>query len=489
VIVDVIDRPEALAGLRDAWIDLYRADPEAHVFLSPAWLAPWLELVGDDWTVLIAREDAAADGLSGLFPLRRRSVLDRHAGLTFEILPAGLRWADFTGFLCRPGTEAPTIDAFADALRALGWSHLRLEHLVVSDERLHRLRSALSVAPIDCDELLEPDTSDGIDNSVAPFVRLPAAWETFLATQLSANSRQRARRLLKKLDAGGELAVTHTCADTLARDLDFLIQQWVAKWGARKADPATIQHSLRHYLERMVQAGVADICVLWENDRAIGAHALFVDAIRRAVYFHAGSRDETVTTLPAGFLLHCYAIRRAIAEGFRSYEFLRGDEAYKFSFADEARQLRHLVFRRPAPAVPTDPAMLSKLLDMSGEAQRTRQLQAAHRGYRQVLENQPSALEALFGLAEVEAQRSNYAAAITLYRARLAALPRCGRTWIRLGDALLALGRSPDAVHAFETALTRGRDALADVAVAEAKLAAARAGFEPPSAAVTAADP
>ncbi|TIX38767.1 MAG: GNAT family N-acetyltransferase, partial [Mesorhizobium sp.] len=39
--------------------------------------------------------------------------------------------------------------------------------------------------------------------------------------------------------------------------------------------------------------------------------------------------------IPSGLVLHGYCIRRAIEQGFRSYDFLRGNEAYKYSYGVE----------------------------------------------------------------------------------------------------------------------------------------------------------
>ena len=41
-------------------------------------------------------------------------------------------------------------------------------------------------------------------------------------------------------------------------------------------------------------------------------------------------------------MLHAYAIRHAIANGMTEYDFLRGNEPYKYSFGCEERRIRSL---------------------------------------------------------------------------------------------------------------------------------------------------
>ena len=62
--------------------------------------------------------------------------------------------------------------------------------------------------------------------------------EAYLDHDLSANTRQKIRRLLRKVDNSGEFRITHTTAETVERDLAILLDFWVSKWGSRKGNSA-----------------------------------------------------------------------------------------------------------------------------------------------------------------------------------------------------------------------------------------------------------
>jgi CelD/BcsL family acetyltransferase involved in cellulose biosynthesis len=71
--------------------------------------------------------------------------------------------------------------------------------------------------------------------------------------------------------------------------------------------------------------------VLWREETPLGALASFVDPQKASLLFYIGGRDESVDNPPPGLVLHAHSIRHAIANGFRTYDFLRGNEGYKYS--------------------------------------------------------------------------------------------------------------------------------------------------------------
>jgi CelD/BcsL family acetyltransferase involved in cellulose biosynthesis len=199
-----------------------------------------------------------------------------------------------------------------------------------------------------------------VDNTIAPFVRLPASWDEYLATRLGRNARQKARRFLNRLDAGGPLAVTHATPQTVERDTRILETLWTDNWGARKGDDLP---KLRAFIRRggpaFVGRGAGDIPILWHGDRPIAVHLLWLDPVRRTQSFAFGGRDRSVTSPPPGFLLHCYSIRRAIRERLEIYDFLRGDEDYKYVFGVEERRLSRFIIH-PAERAAEQPARVDQ---------------------------------------------------------------------------------------------------------------------------------
>ncbi|MFX8797557.1 GNAT family N-acetyltransferase, partial [Acinetobacter baumannii] len=80
---------------------------------------------------------------------------------------------------------------------------------------------------------------------------------------------------------------------------------------------------------------------LWKEDRPLAALATLIDRRKHAFLFYMTGRDETFDGPPPGVILHAHSIRHAIAGGFTEYDFLRGNESYKYSFGVKERRIRY----------------------------------------------------------------------------------------------------------------------------------------------------
>jgi CelD/BcsL family acetyltransferase involved in cellulose biosynthesis len=65
------------------------------------------------------------------------------------------------------------------------------------------------------------------------------------------------------------------------------------------------------------------------------------------IYYYQGGFDPAASDERPGWLCFSVSLRRAIDEGYRAYDFLRGDESYKASWNAESQQmLKYRVFGR-----------------------------------------------------------------------------------------------------------------------------------------------
>src|SRR5690606_17254559 len=147
---------------------------------------------------------------------------------------------------------------------------------------------------------------------------------------------------LRAADAQG-LRVTHADARTFQRDLDILLTLWAQRWGDSKGPRLNrILRSTRRELADALDTGNLFLPVLWDGDRPLGAFACLVDHQKRELLFQMAARDPDFDQPSPGLVLHAHAIRWAIEQGLARYDFLRGDEPYKYSFADKERIARSI---------------------------------------------------------------------------------------------------------------------------------------------------
>lgn len=440
--IDLIDDEETLNKLQANWDAVYDADPDANLFMSWSWMAKWLPWVDLPWVVLAARPEGAAD-YAAFFPLRVKTKERKSEGLYNEINMGGNHYADYTGIICHPDFEAQAVPAMAREIKRLNWTHFRLEGLRISERRSSLLLQEFPADSFDISEESQVD-DDKIDLSICPFARLPGDWDSYLNKSLSANSRQKLRRLLRQMDADPRLRITHTAAETLDRDIDILLKLWSDRWAERKGDrmPGILKNN-RIMLRHSFEAGRLFMPVLWLEERPLGALAIYVDEKKKSYLFFMAGRDQSFEGPSSGLLLHAHSIRHAIANGFTTYDFLRGNEPYKYSFGVEEHRIKSLIVSTK------DMKNLGGKLDPRGLASAVRRARthfradrdaAAERAFRQILGTDPHNSDALYTLGRILAKRGDYAAAIEMFRALLADAPDTSKAWFRLGRALRANG-------------------------------------------------
>lgn len=448
--IDVFEGVDSLNRLRDDWEAAYDADPDAQYFTSWTWMSGWLRHLKFPTTILAARPEAATNYVAFL-PLWLETVEEKDGGFYNRFNLGGNHFADCSGLLCRPEFDEQAIPALLRKLKQLNWARVHLGELRMSEKRTALLTQGFAGKKF---TVTEPNSvEDGIDLAICPFARLPASWDEFLDKSLSANSRQKLRRLLRQLDGGKEFRVTHADAATFDRDLETLMRFWTARWGERKGK--RLQNIVRNYrrmLRLAFDAGQLFMPVLWHGEKPVCIFATFMDARKKTCLFFVGGRDQDFDDSSSGLMLHAYSIRHVIASGFTTYEFLRGDERYKYSFGVEERRLKSLrVSTRDGRNIggKLDKRSLKFVIEKSLEHFRADRDEQAEEGLRQVVDTDPLNEEALYTLGRIVAKRGAHAAAIKLFRKLLSAHPQSSKAWFRLARSLQEQGDYPEAALAY----------------------------------------
>lgn len=454
--VEVIEGSPAIAGLRAHWESVYDADPEASYFLSHDWLFGTPQGAGRDGLVLAARDPRAGDEYAAFLPIRLNT---EHEDGKFhnELNLCGNFNSDYTGFICRPEAEDAAIPAFAARLGRMRWRRLRLLNFAPSDRRTRLFLQAFSSKVLQLKHL-KTVNPDGTDNGICPHATLAADWDTFLATNVSANTRQKIRRFLRQVEGSDAFRFTHTTNETFERDLEILIRLWSERWGENKGKRlAAIQSSVRRMLRNALETGTLFMPMLWHEDRAICALAILVDARKKAYNFYIGARDDDFRGPPAGLVLHAYAMRHAIAEGIVKYDFLRGNEPYKYAFGATEARIRSLLISTKSGrnlGEGLDPRCIGYVRNRVAGFYRNGDLSLAAAGYAQLQETRPDDRSLIYLRGVVAARLGDTSTACEAYRTLIERDPASLKTWIRLGRAVLSeYGTWNEAVAAYSALL------------------------------------
>lgn len=449
--IEVIETPEALRKVREDWQAVFMADASAQYFLSWSWLYRYLSH-RRRWFILGLRHSEPGSPYVAFFPLRLQTQRDDKGQFVDEIIMAGNYSADYTGFICMPEYEKHAVRGFSDFLKAQNWQQFKLDYFGGPTERREAMIRALQ-GPKVMHRDHKPRNEQNVDNTVCPVINLPDSWDDYLERHMSSQSRQKLRRFMRKVEGSDEYRITLADHDTIKRDLDILFDFWRKRWEPSKGDKTEkLIKSSREMLMDCFDEGDLDVPVLWYGDRPLGALANIVDRQKKAILFYITGRDEEWTTPSPGLVLHGYCIRRAIADGFRTYDFLRGTEPYKYMFGVEDRQISCTLFRTRDGANlggKLNSRSVRFVYDQAVFFYNEGKKVEAEMAFQQVLATMPEHRGAQFGLANLQFERGHLKQAEEVYRSLIGRVATPVPIMLRLGDVELATRRYRQAAKTF----------------------------------------
>jgi len=338
---EVITQIDRLVDIELAWDELYRRDPHAHVYLSSKFLTAVALRVPERFRIVAVWDK---DGKCiGLLPLIISTRWDKKSNSMHNVLDmlGHVFDSDYTGILCDPPQEAEVCTALAGAVQAMDFGRLILNYFNGPASRLDAFTEAFD-QKIFTRHDTEHRINDGeTDNMICPYIDLPDSFDAYLSI-LSANMRQKLRRLQRQLDTDSSLRITRSRPETYPQDVTILSKLWYEQYAPRKGQKRA--NHLANLFKDAVMLGLASgmvhLAILWRDGKPIAAQANYIDDVKKQALFHVGARDESVTDLSAGLMLQSHCIRWAIAQGLKRYDFTIGDEAYKYSFGATNHHIR-----------------------------------------------------------------------------------------------------------------------------------------------------
>ena len=311
---------EALGLGADAWDELVTRAGSAAPFMSWAWHRAWADTASPaEVRAAEVLELRGEDGsLHALLPIRLGRARFRRVSvraLTWAIGDAGC--PDELDVLAIPEAN---MTAFAAALEPLPWQVLVLSNLVANAPHATRLLDAL---------VARGHTAREHRLWRCPQFALPASWDAYLAG-LSANRRQVLRRKERNLRRDHTVTVTDYDGDRLDAGWRHLLALHALRWegagGGAFTDPQVTRQ------QRLFASEMARQNRLWLTTLDLGgqpAAAWYGFTSDTTVYFYQGGRDPRLEHDSVGLVLMGLMIRRAIERGYRTFNFLRGDDPYK----------------------------------------------------------------------------------------------------------------------------------------------------------------
>jgi len=329
---------EALGRDPAVWEQLRERSGAASPFAGWAWHRAWADSASREEleaSCCIVLRDANGDA-AALLPVAVGTVTFRRQSV------AGLRWA--VGDVGCPDHLDVLADRSADledalpALLALPWEIAILSNLTPGAPNAVRLAAALARAG--CAIRWNAGYR-------CPYLELPSTWEAYLSS-VSANRRQVLRRRERNLERDHVVALTDYDSDRFVDGWRHLValheQRWATGGGGTFSDPR-VERLHRAFAEELARRGQLWLTTLDLDGAPAAAWYGFAD--RETVYFYQSGRDTRWEDKSVGVALMVKMIRRAIERGYRRFDFLRGNEAYKREWTISEAVTQELVAFRP----------------------------------------------------------------------------------------------------------------------------------------------
>lgn len=318
------------------WRELLRRDPDSHIFASPEWNRLWWEEFGSDKELFVVTM-RRGDDIAAIVPLYRKAENGRQI---FRFV-GGIDLTDYLGPICSLADREHVAEALVKWLDEtdVEWDELDAHNMPVPFGFAEFL--------VDCADRREFDINLEQEETSA-LLSLPDDWDTYLS-ELPSKDRHELRRKRRKLAREHPDARVRTATEqTLDRDLKTFVEM---HRGADGHKGHFMRPEIATFFERVAKAllplGWLRLDLLEVGDRAIASSFGF--QLRNTFYLYNSAYEPELGRLSPGFVLVSDLVKRAIDDGLKAFDFLRGPERYKYRLGSEAVPLHNVrVIKRTA---------------------------------------------------------------------------------------------------------------------------------------------
>ncbi len=322
-------------ALRDEWTNLLERAVSAPFFMQYSYQRTWWQYLGQGDLMLIAMR--AADGqLVGLAPLFRTT---NQVGQRQLALIGCVDVSDYLDLLVDENYIEPVHQALLDCLSSdqIVWDKLYLCSLPQNSHTHSRMAELAQARGWQVSRHQQ---------AVCPVITLADSWDNYLA-EIDKKQRHEIRRKIGKLERTASIHwyVLESAAEVSAAMDDFIMLHQKSTQDKEDFWNEALIQFFKAMAHEIAKAGGLKLYFI-EIDGLRAAAMLCFDYANQFLLYNSGF-DPKFYDLSPGNVLTAYTIQEAIRLGRTRYDFLRGDEIYKFRFGAQAEPLYDLEVFRP----------------------------------------------------------------------------------------------------------------------------------------------
>jgi CelD/BcsL family acetyltransferase involved in cellulose biosynthesis len=279
---------------------------------------------------LLAAQDGAGEWV-GLLPLYETPMPD---GAVLRLV-GGTDISDYLDLIAAAGREEEVWKAMLPVIGDLGWHTVDLRPVPAASPTSSLVAGLAAAAGLRCRVDVEER---------CPVIELADTWDGYLAT-LPGKDRHELRRKIRRAEAGRPRIEVARSADAMSALMDgFVALHRLSKVGKAKFMDEPMEKFFRELGCGLAESGLAALWMLWLEDRPAAALVCLEQA--GSVSLYNSGFDPEARAMSPGVVLIARTIEDAIARGFRRYDFLRGEEPYKYGFGAAPTEVLRLTLER-----------------------------------------------------------------------------------------------------------------------------------------------
>ncbi len=323
------------SDLKTEWNELLSQSILNVPFLRFEYLEQWWQTRGGgEWpqsaqlVLVTAHED---DSLVGVAPL----FLSEYEGDPSLLLLGSIEISDFLAFIAQPADLQRFLSSLLDFLttnpQVPAWQVLDLHNLLESSGLLDALQA----------QATQRGWQFHSQQSYhSPFIQLPADWEEYLAS-LDKKQRHEIRRKMRRLEETYSSASLSFVEDEHA--LPAAIEQFFQLMAFDPQKEAFLSEPMRQAMRSTItnasKHGYLQLAFLELDGKQAAAYLNF--NYNQRLWVYNSGLDPQFYSVSAGWVLLAYLLRWSIENGLLEYDFMRGNEDYKYRFGAVDRFVYH----------------------------------------------------------------------------------------------------------------------------------------------------
>jgi len=330
---EILKNTLSFSGLKNEWTELLKETGNDNIFLTWEWMYTWWIHFSSsrELYLVTVRLD---DQLIGIAPLvtRPRNLKRGELFRPVEFIGSGDVGSDYLSLLLHKSHEQEAVNAITE--------YLVSQNLILDFSRFDEDSLTMNA-------LIEKLHTHGwkstrTTSTVSPYVNLESYnWETFVASR-GRSHRANVRKRLKTLNE--EFTVTFEKVNSderRSKALQQLISWHLLRWQEKGGSTALHSKALLHFHEEFsrlaLERGWLRLFMLWLDARPVVS--LYCFNYDHKYLFYQMGFDRAFLNYSVGLAGTALAIKEALKEQATEYDFLHGDEAYKYLWTGQQRRL------------------------------------------------------------------------------------------------------------------------------------------------------